>query len=530
MKVELFDTTLRDGTQGEGVNLSVADKLRIARLLDEFGIDIIEGGWPGSNPRDEQFFRQARDLKLRQAQICCFGSTARRPGEVASDPNLNTLLQAETQIVTIFGKTWRAHSRIGLGLEDQANEELIHESVRFLKDHGRRVIFDAEHFFDGYKDDPAFAIAMVKAAEEGGADTIVLCDTNGGSLPWEINAILVKVKKQLQASLGIHAHNDGELAVANTVTAVAAGAVHVQGTINGIGERCGNANLCSVIPTLLLKMGHQAGNDLDLPRLSELSRTVAEIANLAPNHRAPFVGQSAFAHKGGIHVSAVLKDASLYEHVPPDTVGARRRVLISDLSGRSNIRFKAQELGIDLDRNGEDHLRKLVKEIKSLEYEGYQFDGAEASFELLLRRELGEFTPFFEVLHSRVHVSYDSDGNTETEAVMKVRVKGEVEHTAAEGAGPVNALDRALRKALTHFYPELAEVKLVDYKVRVLDEKQGTSAKVRVLVESSDSKESWSTVGVSENIIEASWQALRDSLNYKLFKTARAAQAVQTPA
>jgi len=526
MKIELFDTTLRDGTQGEGINLSVIDKLRITQLLDEFGIDLIEGGWPGSNPKDEEYFKRVRDLDLKQAQVCCFGSTARKTDEVSADHNLNTLLQAETEVVTIFGKTWRAHSRVGLGLEDGENETLIGESVRFLKEHGRRVIFDAEHFFDGYKDDPDFALTMIKAAASARADLVVLCDTNGGCLPVEIRTIVQAVGRDLSVPLGIHAHNDGDLAVANTVAAVEAGTVQVQGTINGIGERCGNANLCSVIPVLMLKMGHQTNNQLELARLSELSRTTAEIMNLAPNHRAPFVGKSAFAHKGGIHVSAVLKDASLYEHIEPDVVGGQRRVLISDLSGKSNILYKTKELGIDLDRNGADHLRNLVQRIKKLEFEGYQFDGAEASFELLLREELGEFTPFFDVIQSSVHVRFGSDQEAWTEAVMRVQVDGESEHTAANGVGPVNALDVALRKALIRFYPELATVKLVDYKVRVLDEKQGTSAKVRVLVETSDGHNTWSTVGVSENIIEASWHALRDSINYKLFKSKTQAAGV----
>lgn len=522
LKIELFDTTLRDGTQGEGINLSVEDKLRITQHLDEFGIDIVEGGWPGSNPRDEEFFQRVKEIELRQARVCAFGSTARYPDKVESDPNLNAVLKADTPVVSIFGKTWKFHSRVGLGLKDSENEELIYKSVRFLKDRGKQVVFDAEHFFYGYRDDPEFAIAMLKAAEEAHADTIVLCDTNGGSLPDEIATIFQHVRKQIELPLGIHAHNDCGLAVANSLVAIGNGATHVQGTINGVGERAGNANLCSIIPNLLLKMNRETNQEIDLKRLASLSHFVSEVMNLIPNHRAPFVGKSAFAHKGGIHVNAVMKDSRMYEHIDPEIVGSKRRVLVSDLSGRSNIRYKAEEMGVIL--NGDRNLvKKIVKHVKSLEYEGYQFDGAEASFELMLRSETGEFTPFFDVLDSRVNVTYDKDGHTMADAVLKVVVDGEVEHTAADGVGPVNALDNAMRKALTRFYPEIAAVQLVDYKVRVLDEKQGTKSKVRVLIESSDGHTSWSTVGVSDNIIEASWQALRDSLNYKLFESAKRA-------
>lgn len=518
MKIELFDTTLRDGTQGEGVSLSVKDKLRIAYHLDEFGIDIIEGGWPGSNPRDEEFFQEAKKMKLKNARVCAFGSTARYPDKIEADPNLIALLKTDTSIVSIFGKTWKFHSQLGLGLNDSENEALIYKSIQFLKTHGKQVVFDAEHFFDGFKDDPEFAMTMLKAAQKANADTIVLCDTNGGALPTEIAAIFQEVKKHIQTPLGIHAHNDGDMAVANSLIAVENGANHVQGTINGIGERCGNANLCSIIPNLLLKMNRETMQKIDLKHLSSLSHFVSEVMNFAPNHRAAFVGKSAFAHKGGIHVSAVMKDSKMYEHIDPEIVGSKQRVLISDLSGRSNARYKAKELGIDI--NGDENMTKrIIDRVKELEYDGYQFDGAEASFELLFRRETGDFTPFFNVLDSRVYVNYNEDGHTVADAVLKVEVDGEIEHTASDGLGPVNALDKALRKALLRFYPEISTVQLVDYKVRVLDEKQGTGSKVRVLIESSDGESSWSTVGVSENIIEASWQALRDSLNYKLFKS-----------
>jgi 2-isopropylmalate synthase len=515
--IELFDTTLRDGTQGEGINLSVNDKLAIAQKLDEFGIDIIEGGWPGSNPRDEEFFQKVKKLNLKKAQICAFGSTARFPNKISSDINLNALLKAETSTVSIFGKTWKFHAEKGLGLTEDENEELIFKSVRFLNEHGRRVVFDAEHFFDGFKDNEQFALRMIKAAEEAGADVITLCDTNGGSLPHEVMNAVLAVKSVIKKPIGIHTHNDCELAVANSLTAIETGAVHVQGTINGVGERCGNANLVSIIPNLILKMNLKTKNEIHINELTPLSNYVFEVMNLVPNTRAAYVGNSAFAHKGGIHVSAVMKDNKMYEHIEPNKVGNKQRVLVSDLSGQSNIKYKAKEFGIDLSADNELS-RKLVAHIKSLEYDGYQFDGAEASFELILRSETNEFAPFFKTLDSKVHVTFDNQKQTSAEAVLKIEVNGEIEHTAANGNGPVNALDNALRKALTRFYPEISKIKLIDYKVRVLNEKHGTAAKVRVLIQSGDGIETWSTVGVSENIIEASWQALCDSINYKLFK------------
>jgi 2-isopropylmalate synthase len=516
-KIELFDTTLRDGTQGEAINLSVQDKLLIVSKLDEFGIDVIEGGWPGSNPRDEEFFEKAKSLKLENAQLCAFGSTARSLNNIEIDLNLQALLKAETPTISIFGKTWRLHSELGLGLTDNENEELIFKSVSFLKSHGKRIIYDAEHFFDGYKDDPEFAVKMLRAAEKGGADVLVLCDTNGGSLPDEIFRILTDLKEIFNTKLGIHTHNDSEMAVANSLAAINAGVVHVQGTINGVGERCGNANLCSIIPNLVLKLKRGFVQDINLDHLTSLSNYVYELMNLVPNTRAAFVGKSAFAHKGGIHVSAVLKNNKMYEHIEPEKVGNKQRVLVSDLSGQSNIKYKAKELGVDLSGNKEIS-KKLVNHIKFLEHSGFQYDVAEASFELLLRSEIGEFTPFFEVLDSKVNVIYDNHGKSYSEAVLKLTVDGEIEHTASDGDGPVNALDNALRKALMRFYPEISSIKLIDYKVRVLDGTDGTSAKVRVMIESSDGTETWSTVGVSENIIEASFQALSDSINYKLFK------------
>ncbi len=488
--IELYDTTLRDGTQGEHINLSVQDKLLIARKLDEFGMDYIEGGWPSSNPKDEEFFTKARQLDLKHAKLTSFGSTARFVDKVESDPNLLGLLHSETPVITIFGKTWKAHSMKSLGISDQENADLIYRSVAFLKQEGREVFFDAEHFFDGYKDDREFALSMLRAAAEGGASRIVLCDTNGGSLPHEVADIVGHVLAATGLPVGIHSHNDGDLAIANSIAAVMAGATHIQGTINGIGERCGNANLISIIPNIMLKLQRSFTFVQHLNQLTSLSKFVYEILNMPSNTRAPFVGKSAFAHKGGIHVSAVMKESSLYEHIDPKLVGNHQRVLVSELAGQSNIRYKAQELGIGLPEKS-DLYKNIVHHIKELEHEGYQFDGAEASFELLLHKELGNFKPFFEVLETKVHIESGKDAKNVDQAVLKVKVGEEIEHIAADGDGPVNALDKALRKALLHFYPEIKSIKLVDYKVRVLEEKRGTSAKVRVLIESSNGRSTW---------------------------------------
>ncbi|HOP50658.1 MAG TPA: citramalate synthase [Ignavibacteriales bacterium] len=514
MKIELFDTTLRDGTQAEGVNLTVHDKITIALKLDDFGINYIEGGWPGSNPKDKEFFNQIKKHKLKNAQICAFGSTARDVNNVEGDVNLNALIQAETPVISIFGKTWDLHSKNALNLTDEQNAELIYKSIKYLKSFGRQVIFDAEHFFDGYKANSDFAIKMLIAAKDAGADLIALCDTNGGSLPDEVYNIVSNVKQKVDIPLGIHAHNDSECAVANSLQAIKAGAVHVQGTINGLGERCGNANLCSIIPALKYKLNYDFHSNLKIEHLTELSHFIDEIINLPHNTRLPYVGMSAFAHKGGIHVSAVLKDSRMYEHMDPKLIGNKQRVPVSDLSGQSNIKYKAAELGIVLEDSKVS--KKVVQYIKDLEAEGYQFEGAEASFELLLRNELGEYKPFFNVPYYKLVVS--GNGEQFAEAVLKVEVNGEIEHTAANGVGPVNALDNALRKALSRFFPSIKKMKLIDYKVRVLDEKKATEAKVRVMITSKDDKNEWGTVGVSENIIEASFKALMDSLNYKLFK------------
>ncbi len=514
--IELYDTTLRDGTQGEKITLSVQDKLLITEKLDEFGVDYIEGGWPSSNPKDEEFFRRALHIQLKNAKLCAFGSTARKPDNIEKDPNLTGLLKSETPVITIFGKTWKAHSAVGLGLNDEENAELIFKSVNFLKNRGRQVLFDAEHFFDGYKDNPVFAMTMLQTAEEAGADRLVLCDTNGGTMPHEVYTIVQEVISATNIPIGIHTHNDSDLAVANALSALRAGATHVQGTINGIGERCGNANLISIIPNVILKLNGHFHHKLNLNQLTSLSNSVYELLNLPPDNRAPFVGKSAFAHKGGIHVSAVLKESSLYEHIDPKTVGNRQRVLVSELAGQSNIRYKAKELGIELPDSGE-LFKKIVQRIKKLEYEGFQFDVAEASFELLLHHELGKFKPFFEVLESKVHIESAKNREPVDQAILKIEVNDEIEMTAADGDGPVNALDKALRKVLRGFYPAIRTIKLVDYKVRVLEEKKGTSAKVRVLIETSDGHSTWSTVGVSTNIIDASLQALSDSINYYLF-------------
>jgi 2-isopropylmalate synthase len=516
MTIELYDTTLRDGTQGEHINLSVQDKLLIAERLDDFGVDFIEGGWPSSNPKDEEFFLKARGLRLKHARMTSFGSTARSLSTIETDPNLLGLVRSETPVITIFGKTWKAHSSRGLGISDDENAELIHRSVRFLVESGREVFFDAEHFFDGWKDNAHFAETMLLAAVSAGAGRVVLCDTNGGSLPNEVASIVGRVREIVSVPVGIHAHNDGDLAVANSIEAVRAGATQVQGTMNGIGERCGNANLVSIIPNLMLKLNGGFRHVRELNSLTSMSKFVYEILNLPPDTKAPFVGKSAFAHKGGIHVSAVMKESSLYEHIDPALVGNRQRVLVSELAGQSNMRYKARELGIDLPEKG-DLFKKMVDHIKNLEHKGYQFDGAEASFELILRRELDQFTPFFDVIESKVVIQNGQDIRSVDQAVMKVRVGNETELTVSNGDGPVNALDKALRKALLAFYPEISSIRLIDYKVRVLEEKRGTSAKVRVLIESSDGQNTWGTVGVSTNIIEASLEALKDSINYYLF-------------
>ena len=519
-KIELFDTTLRNATQGEGVNLSVEDKIRLAKRLDNFGINIIEGGWPGSNPRDKDFFKKIRSVDLKQAEVCAFGSTARKLTNIEQDPNLLALLETEVSTITIFGKTWQLHSKYGLGISDSENAKLIEKSVAFLSTNGVRVIFDAEHFFDGYHQSQSFSFDMLDAAVNGGSDTLVLCDTNGGSLPNYIYDVTSKVVEKYSLPIGIHSHNDSGLAGANTLMAVSAGALHVQGTINGVGERCGNVSLATVIPNLVLKMNARTKTELNLSELSSLVKFTYDIMNMHPDTQAPFVGKSAFAHKGGIHVSAVMKDSNMYEHIEPELVGNKQRVLVSDLSGKSNINFKANELNIKF-KDSKEITGKLVSKVKELEFEGYQFEAADASLELILRGLSGEYSPFFKVLDSKVHISYDENNNENADATLKVLVNSDIEHTASDGDGPVDALNNALRKALSRFFPELKDVRLTDYKVRVLNEQEGTGAKVRVLIESTYEDESWSTIGVSKNIIEASRQALTDSFNYRLAKLSK---------
>ncbi|HEX9654832.1 MAG TPA: citramalate synthase [bacterium] len=514
-KIQIFDTTLRDGTQAEKVCFSADDKLKIARSLDEFGIDYIEGGWPGSNPKDLQFFEKAKSVKFQHAKIVAFGSTMRAHSEPDQDSNLQALLRSETLAVAIFGKSWLLHVEKALQITPEMNLHLIAASVAFLKAHGKEVIYDAEHFFDGYKHDPNYAMQTLLAAQEGGADILVLCDTNGGTLPSDLAEIIRATRRKVNTPLGIHAHNDSEVAVANTIIAVENGCLHVQGTINGFGERCGNANLCSVIPNLHLKKDYLCIPEKNLYKLTALSHFISEIANLTHPGNLPFVGKSAFAHKGGVHVSAVIKDAQTYEHIDPTTVGNERRVLVSDLSGRSNVFYKANEMDIQLKQHAAK-VPDIVSELKARENRGYQYEAAEGSFKLLVNKMIGDWQDFFSLEGFRVIIEKNASGATRSEATIRLNVNGQIEHTAAEGNGPVHALDRALRKALVQFYPEIEKMQLADYKVRVLNGENATGAEVRVLIDSTANGKSWGTVGVSENIIEASWQALMDGFSFFL--------------
>lgn len=517
-KIEIYDTTLRDGSQAEDISFSVDDKLRITEKLDELGIHYIEGGWPGSNPKDMEFFKKAQKLRLKNSKVVAFGSTHRPKHKIQDDANIKALLDSNSKIITIFGKTWNFHVKEALKISLDENIDLIHDTVAYLKKKVKTVFFDAEHFFDGYKDNPKFALKCLLSAQEAGADCLVLCDTNGGTLPDTIKSVITKIMKKVNSPIGIHAHNDSDCAVANSVVAIESGASHVQGTINGLGERCGNANLCSVIPNLQVKKGMSCITDNQLMRLRDVSRFVNEIANLRHFKRQPFVGDSAFAHKAGIHVSAIRKRPETYEHIRPEVVGNSQRVLISDLAGKSNILRKAEEFGINLDPNS-PQVQHIVTTLKKLENEGFQFEGAEASFELLMKKSLGLHKRFFDLIGFRTINEKRQEGEKPvSEATIMVKVGGHIEHTAATGNGPVNAIDNALRKALEKFYPALKNVRLQDYKVRVLTTGKGTSAKVRVLIESGDESQRWGTVGVSENIIEASYQALVDSIEYKLLK------------
>jgi len=517
-KVEIYDTTLRDGAQTEGISYSVEDKIAIAECLDRFGIHYIEGGWPYSNPKDREVFNYFKNHPLKHSFLVPFGSTAHPSKKVYRDKNLLSLLSAETQYVTIFGKSWDLHVRDALKISLDDNLRIIYESVRFLRKKERKVFYDAEHFFDGYKHNPSYALKTIKAALEGGTELIVFCDTNGGTLPRELQSILREVKQKLNlSSFGIHCHNDLGLAIANSIGAVEEGCIQVQGTINGYGERCGNADLISTIGILQLKMGYQVIPSKKLSELAEVSYFVSEISNMAHQNSQPFVGKSAFAHKGGVHIDAVIKNPTCYEHISPYIVGNKRRFLVSELAGKATLVAKAKDLEFDLDKKS-SQARKLHRLIQNLEKKGYQFEAAEASFKLLLQRELRKYRKFFELLGFRVIVEKREDNKLISEATVKLKIKGTLQHTASEGNGPVNALDNALRKALEGIYPSLAKMRLTDFKVRVLDEKSGTAAKVRVLIQCQDESESWSTIGVSENIIEASYNALVDSIEYKLLK------------
>lgn len=514
--VKIYDTTLRDGAQGEGVSFSLEDKLKIAKKLDALGMHYIEGGWPGSNPKDIGFFQKVRSLRLKNSKIASFGSTRKPHKKAGEDTNLQTLVRAGTDVITVFGKSWLLHVKEVLKTTPEENMEMIRDTIAFLKEKTKEVFYDAEHFFDGFRDDPGYALKTLKAAEEAGADVIVLCDTNGGTMPDEVRAAFREAGKMVKTPLGAHMHNDSDTAVANTIVAVKEGAVQVQGTINGYGERSGNANLCSVIPNLKLKLGIDCVSDRSLAMLTEVSHFVAEIANLVPQVNQPYVGLSAFVHKAGVHADAVQKQSRSYEHIEPEKVGNKRRILVSELSGKSSIVFKAEEFGLDLKKD-DKKIGSILKKLKDLEHEGYQFEGAEASFELMVRKIIGQHKKAFNLKGFKVVVE-KHDGKMVSEATIRLTVKGKEEHTAALGDGPVNALDNALRKALEQFYPVLKEMHLTDYKVRIINPETATGAKTRVLIESSDDEDTWGTVGVSENIIEASWQALVDSIEYKLMK------------
>lgn len=523
-KITLYDTTLRDGTQMEGVSLSVQDKLRIAERLDQLGVHFIEGGWPGSNPKDEEFFEQAKGLELRNAALAAFGSTRRANTAVEDDPNIEALLHSGAQVVTLVGKASEMQVEEVLGVPLEENLAMVRDSIAYLKAKGRRVFFDAEHFFDGYAANPEYALQCIRAAAEAGAECVVLCDTNGGALPVDVFATVSAVSKAVDCPIGIHCHNDADVAVANTIAAVQAGAAQVQGTINGYGERCGNANLLSVIANLQLKLGLNVISSEQMERLTEVHRFTAELANMPRSRHQPYVGESAFTHKGGLHAAAVVKNEDSYQHIRPELVGNAKHVVVSELAGRGNIAVKLQEEGLTADVPKE-RLGELLRLVKERENRGFQYEGAEASFRLLVQRSLPGYQPPFElvdfmvVMEKRRRQARREDDDSLCEAMVKLAVDEEVKHTVAEGNGPVNALDQAMRKALLEFYPRLESVQLTDYKVRVVQHgPSGTGAVVRVLVESTDGESSWATVGASANIIEASWQALADSMEYALLQ------------
>ncbi len=526
MKIATFDTTLRDGTQGESVSFSADDKLVIAQKLDELGIDYIEGGWPGSNPKDKEFFHRAAGLRLKHARLTAFGSTRFAKNPVEQDRNVQALVEAGTPVVSIFGKTWDLHVKRALGISEEENLLLISETVKYLKDHGKEVVYDAEHFFDGYFANPDYALKTLEAAASAGADILCLCDTNGGTLTGKLVDAFAEVRKRFDGILGIHTHNDSGVAVANTIAAVEAGATHVQGCMNGYGERCGNADLASVIANLELKLGHTTIGQEKLASLSSVCRFIAEIANLPLRNDQPFVGKSAFAHKGGVHVSAVLKDSSTYEHIAPEAVGNRQRVLVSDLSGRGNVIYKLKQHGLG-DRLSEDARRELLERIKQMEFEGYELEAAEGTFELLVREALHPGLQFFEIDSYEVSARAAGAGPSRTTATVTLRAQDGVHSATANGHGPFNALHLCLRKSLSKLYPQIADVVLTDYKVRVLDSHQGTASKVRVLIEWSDHRKSWTTAGVSDNVIEASWTALVDAIRLELMRLTEKDQSIE---
>ena len=517
-KILIYDTTLRDGTQREGISLSLNDKLNIAQKLDGFGVHYIEGGWPGSNPKDAEFFDAVREMAFENAKIAAFGSTRRKNTPVANDPQIQALVDAGTPVVTLVGKTWDLHVYDVLGTDLEENLEMIGESIAYFKEMGKEVIYDAEHFFDGYRANPEYAMMTLKVAAENGADCVVVCDTNGGSLPWDVQEIVSRINQEIDAPVGIHTHDDGGCAVANTLAAVSGGAVHLQGTINGYGERVGNANLCTIIPDLQIKMGYEMVSPEQLKRLREISHYVSEVANLPHDTHAPYVGHSAFAHKGGIHVAAMRRNPLSYQHIEPTLVGNEQRTTISELSGRGNVLDKAKEFGVDVDSA---QAKQVLQQVKDLESQGFAFESAEASMSLMMQRLQPDYQAPFELLDFTVLVQHRQDRGVVADATVKVKIGDKVLHTAAEGNGPVNALDGALRKALSDVYPQLAEVRLTDYKVRILDSESATGARTRVLIDSDDGERRWSTVGASTNIIKASWQALADSMEYALLNGAQ---------
>lgn len=509
--IEIYDTTLRDGTQGEGFNLSVTDKIRIAKRLDQLGVDFIEGGWPGSNPKDVEFFEEARKLEWKHAKIAAFGSTCRVKGGPEDDANIKALLDAGTPVCTIFGKTWTLHVKEVLQTTNEDNLRIIEQSVAYLNAKNKYVIYDAEHFFDGYKDDRDYAIETLQVAVRGGAKRVVLCDTNGGTMPWEIEEIVADVCKSVNAPVGIHTHNDCESAMVNSILAVKQGADHVQGTINGVGERCGNANIISVVANLELKLGYNCLANEGLEHLFEVSQFVNEVANVTPDDHQPYVGRSAFAHKGGVHVAAMRRSERSYQHIEPEKVGNKMRVVISDLSGRGNILNTAEEHGLE---TSDSAVVGVLNSVKELENRGFSFEAAEASVAMMIRRQQPNYVPPFKLVDFFTNIEHRQGRGLFAEAMVKVEVNGERIHTAAEGNGPVNALDIALRKALTSVYPQITTFHLADFKVRILDSDKGTGAITRVLIDTATDTERWSTVGASSNLIEASWQALVDSFEY----------------